>query len=264
MRLNNFLEVLTNPNKFFEKRYTEEISLKIPFLIVIIYAAISGTFAYFFTKGVMEPGAVIFGPEIVKINILLAVIVGIILPFIIWFGFTLVFHLASFLFKREYEFNSTPLKIAGATLFGAIIGAFIGDLISWARIGAFLGGIVVVSAVLVYFESEFKRTLEFVSFGLIPLMISGVIRLIVTVFYVLPKMTKIYISVETPDVMRDAMMADPLMFASSVLGIALIFWSMFIWISGVKHSRNLSLKNALLLVGIPTGVYICYRLANLF
>ena len=40
------LEVLTNPNKFFEARMKGEVSLRIPVLIVLISGIISGIFTF--------------------------------------------------------------------------------------------------------------------------------------------------------------------------------------------------------------------------
>ncbi len=207
------LDVLTNPNRFFEDRSKEEISLKVPFFIVITYAVIYAIFAYFITKVIMEPFEIIFGSDAIAINILLAVIVALILPFLIWAIFTGVFLIISILFKGD---------------------------------------------------GKFKRIFEFVGYGFIPLGISRVVSLIAIVFYVLPSMTTIQISIDNPEIMKQAMMVNPTMLASSIFGIIMTLWSANIWISGVKHSRNLSPQNALITVVIPVGIYVGYNLFNLY
>ena len=207
------LDVLKNPNRFFEAKSKEEISLKVPFLIVISYAVICAIFAYFITKEIMEPFEVIVGSDAIFINIVIAMIVAFIIPFLTWLIFTGLFHLISILFKGD---------------------------------------------------GKFKRTFEFLSYGFIPLIISRVISLIAIVFYILPSMTTIQISIDNPMNMKQEMMANPLMLIASILGIILMFWSANIWMSGVKHSRNLSTRNAFITVGIPVGVYIGYTLFRLY
>ena len=51
----------------------------------------------------------------------------------------------------------------------------------------------------------------------------------------------------------------------AVVGITIVFllWSANIWIFGMKHARNLTLKNAAITVGVPVGIYIIYQIVSL-
>ena len=108
-------------------------------------------------------------------------------------------------------------------------------------------------------EGSFKRCLEFIGYGFIPMIVSAAIGLAVSSI-VYPT---IDFSVENPELLKQTLMQDPLMQASMVIGILLMLWSANIWIFGVKHARNLSARNALITVGVPVGLYLIYNISML-
>ncbi|MEA1908044.1 MAG: YIP1 family protein, partial [Euryarchaeota archaeon] len=68
-------------------------------------------------------------------------------------------------------------------------------------------------------------------------------------------------SVENPELLKQALMQDPLMQASMIIGIFLTLWSANIWIFGIKYARNLSARDALITVGVPVGLYLIYNIS---
>jgi hypothetical protein len=60
------------------------------------------------------------------------------------------------------------------------------------------------------------------------------------------------------------MFADPSMKIATILGLIFTLWSANIWIFGVKYARNLSLKNAVITVGIPIGLSVLYTVLTVF
>lgn len=58
--------------------------------------------------------------------------------------------------------------------------------------------------------------------------------------------------------------ADPSMKIASILGIIFTLWSANIWIFGVKYARDLSLRNAVITVGIPIGLGLLYTILTVF
>jgi hypothetical protein len=62
-------------------------------------------------------------------------------------------------------------------------------------------------------------------------------------------------------------MNDPAMrqltLVSTAVGILFLLWSANIWIFGVRHARNLSLRHAILTVAIPVAAYIIYAVVML-
>ena len=74
----------------------------------------------------------------------------------------------------------------------------------------------------------------------------------------------IEISLNNPELIEQSILSNPMIQASTIIGIIFTLWSANIWIFGLMHSRNLSTKNAILTVGIPIGLYIISALYNLF
>ncbi len=206
------IEILTNPNKFFEVKKEEEVSLKIPALIVLIIGIISGIGAYFMggltaemLSGTLPPEAQAFLSFIPISTAITAVIVS----FIIWVVFAAIFYGISCIFKGE---------------------------------------------------GKFKRTLEFVGYGYIPMIISGIIGAIFIYNFV----STVHIPVVTdPAKMAEAfepLLKSPMMQLSYAISILFMLWSANIWVFGLKHARNLTMKNALITVAIPVAVYVLWTI----
>ncbi len=120
-------------------------------------------------------------------------------------------------------------------------------------------GIFYVISIFFSGEGTFKRCLEFTGYGFIPMIVSAAIGLAVSSI-VYPT---IDFSVENPELLKQALMQDPLVQASAVIGIFLTLWSANIWVFGIKHARNLSARDALITVGVPVGLYLIYNISML-
>jgi hypothetical protein len=211
------LDVLTNPNGFFEARMREAESLKIPVLIVLISGLIGGIAAYLMT------------------------------------GITL-----------ELLSEALPPEALGlATTIGSIsafIGALVASLIIWVVFAALFFGISSVFKG----EGSFKRTLEFVGYGYIPMILSGIISTIIMYNFVstaqIPVLTD---PTEVAEVITQWVTTNPMVRLSSIIGMLFMLWSANIWVFGVKHARNLSTKNAVITVAIPVALYILYSVWQL-
>ena len=210
------IDILTNPDKFFEAKMAEEVSLKIPALIVLIIGIISGIGAYFMggltakmLSGTLPPEAQAFLSFISISTAIAAVIVS----FILWVGFAIVFFGISCIFK---------------------------------------GG------------GKFKPTLEFVGYGYIPMIFSGIIGAIL--IYTIVSTAHIP-AVTDPTMIGEALeplMKNPMMQLSYAISILFTLWSANIWVFGVKHARNLSTKNALICVAIPVVLYLIILIPGIY
>ena len=141
------------------------------------------------------------------------------------------------------------------TVFSAI-GAIIGVIVMWAIYA------VVFYAISLVFkgEGEFKRVLEFVGYGFIPSIASGVIGLIIMMI----ALPTIEFSMGNPELLQETMLSNPMIQASAIVGVIFTIWSANIWIFGLMHSRNLLIKNAVIVVGVPIGLYIISTLYQFF
>ncbi len=200
------LEVLTNPDSFFEKKMSEDISFKMPIVIILaigILGAINGIFMMQKIMAELPSDAAQFA----SYGAIFAAVGAIIGVFVMWVIYTVVFYVISLAFKGE---------------------------------------------------GEFKRVLEFVGYGFIPSIASGVIGLVV----MMVALPTIEFSMDNPELLQQSMMSNPMIQASAIIGVIFTIWSANIWIFGLMHSRNLSTKNAIITVGIPIGLYLIYTLYN--
>jgi len=208
------IEVLTNPNKFFEARMKGEESLRIPVLIILISGIISGISVFLMSSIMMEAMSKTLPPE------------------------------------AQGFISFMPI--------GGAIGAFVGSFIVWVVIAAIFFGI----SWLFKGSGTFRRTLEFVGYGYIPMIISGIISAVLVYNFI----STVQIPVVTdPRKIAEAiapLMKSPLMQLSTVIGILFMLWSANIWVFGLKHARNLSTRDALLTVAIPVAIYILVLLTR--
>jgi hypothetical protein len=206
------IEILTNPDKFFEAKKEEEVSLKLPALIVLIIGIISGIGAYFMGGLTAEMLSGTLPPEAQAFLSFIAIsgaIAAVIFSFIFWVVFAAIFYLLSCIFKGE---------------------------------------------------GKFKRTLEFVGYGYIPMIISGIIGAVLLYNFVSTAQIPV---VTDPAKMAEALeplMKSPMMQLSSAIGILFMLWSANIWVFGLKHARNLTTKNALVTVAIPVAAYVLWTI----
>ncbi|WP_321419394.1 YIP1 family protein [uncultured Methanomethylovorans sp.] len=187
--------------------------------------------------------------------------------------------------KQEADFKPPVMIIGIMAIISAIsayivastiIGSLPSDAASFAQIGMIIGAIFAIIVVFIMWaiysgifyllsmvfggQGNFKRVLEFVAYGFLPSILGSLITLILT--------SKAYssldFSISDPTLLQKAILSNPYIMASSVIGIILTLWSANIWVFAMIHSRNLTVKNALLTVGIPIGLYLIYTVYNLY
>lgn len=187
--------------------------------------------------------------------------------------------------KEEADFKP-PLMILGAMalisaisayiIAGKVIGNLPSDVASVAQIGMAIGAIFAIIVVFIIWvvysgifylisvvfggKGDFKRVLEFISYGFLPSILGSVISLVLTN----KAYSSIDFSIQDSALLEKAMLSDPYIMASTVIGILLTLWSANIWIFAMIHSRSLTVKNALITVGVPIGMYLIYMIYTLF
>jgi len=121
------LEVLANPNKFFEMRKKGRENLKIPVFIVLISGIIGGISAFLSSSIMMEAMAKTLPPEaqgFMSFMPISTAIGAVIFSFIIWLIVAAVFFGISCIFKGEGNFKRT-LEFVGYGYIPTIIGGLI-------------------------------------------------------------------------------------------------------------------------------------------
>ena len=121
------LEVLTNPNKFFETRKKGEESLKLPVFIVLISGIIGGISAFLSSSMMIEAMSKTLPPEAQGFMSFMPIgsaIGAVIASFIAWLIIAAVFFGISCIFKGEGKFKRT-LEFVGYGYIPTIIGGLI-------------------------------------------------------------------------------------------------------------------------------------------
>ena len=202
------LEVLTDPDGFFEKKMSEDINLKMPMVIIFVMGIIGAISAIIMMQKIMAelPSD---AAQFASFGAIAGGIGAVIAVFVMWVIYTIVFYAISLVFKGE---------------------------------------------------GEFKRVLEFVGYGYIPSIASGIIGLI-AMRIALPT---IQFSIDNPELLQESLMSNPMMQMSTIISVIFTLWSANIWIFGLIYSRNMSTKNAIITVGVPVVLLLMPTLYSLF
>ena len=121
------LEVLANPNKFFEMRKKGRENLKIPVFIVLISGIIGGISAFLSSSMMIEAMSKTLPPEVQSFMSFMPIgsAIGVVVfSFIIWLIIAAVFFGISCIFKGEGKFKRT-LEFVGYGYIPTIIGGLI-------------------------------------------------------------------------------------------------------------------------------------------
>lgn len=166
-------------------------------------------------------------------------------------------------------FSQTDMAGMGSfiSIFGAV-GAFLAFLIIWWLI---FSGVLYLVSMLFSGKGIFKRTLEFVGYGLVPMVAGSVISLALSFYYLPMVSVPVIRSIQDPTAIQAAttqLMSDPAMMeftrVSTIISLIFLIWTANIWIFGMKHARELRLKHAVLTVAIPVLIYISYMIYTIF
>jgi hypothetical protein len=163
-------------------------------------------------------------------------------------------------------FSQAMPGMGGIITIGGALSGFIMFFLLWV----IYSGIVYAISMAFKGTGSFKRTLEIIGLGSIPQVVGAAVTLLLS-FYYLPLVQVPHVtSFQNPAVVQEAvrqLMNDPAMrqmtLVSTAVGILFLLWSANIWIFGVRHARNLSLRYAALTVGIPVAAYIIYAVTML-
>ncbi|WP_094227350.1 YIP1 family protein [Methanolobus psychrotolerans] len=154
--------------------------------------------------------------------------------------------------------ESLPEEAAAFAGVGAvfgIIGAIIGVVFAWALYSA----VFYIISMIFHGKGDFKRVMEFVSYGFIPSIFGSIVSL----YFTNKMLSGIDFNMDDPTMITEMILTDPSMKIAGILGIIFMLWSANIWVFGIMYSKNLSFKNAAMTVGIPIGIYVLYTLYTL-
>jgi len=137
-------------------------------------------------------------------------------------------------------------------------GALLGSIFMWLVYTA----IFFVISLFFMGKGGFRRVLAGVGYGFLPTIIGNLISLCLYWYY----LPSIQVS-PVKDVMdlQQATLAitrQPVFQMTAILGIIFLLWSASIWIFSLRYSRELTLRNAAITVGIPVILFIMVTLIS--
>lgn len=121
------LEVLTNPNSFFEKKMSENISFKMPIVILLVIGIIGAINAVLMVQKIMAQLPSDAAP-FASFGAVFGAIGAIISIFVMWVIYAVVFYAISLAFKGEGELKRV-LEFVGYGFIPSIASAIIGLIV---------------------------------------------------------------------------------------------------------------------------------------
>ncbi len=144
-------------------------------------------------------------------------------------------------------------------IFIGFLGGFIVSLLMWVL----WTGILYLISALLKGAGSFRRTMEFVGYGLLPLVFGAAISAVL-LYTALSGISPP--STTDPAVLEQfvtGMMQSPLVLASVAVTWVFLLWTGNIWVFGLKEARSLSTQNAVITVAATLLLYLVYQLATL-
>lgn len=178
-------------------------------------------------------------------------------PVLIILVVAIISMVSSFLVMSQFS-GLSPSDAGSYVAAGAIVFGIVGWLFVTFLYWLVLAGIFYLISYIFDSKGSFKRTLEFVGYGFLPQIFSGLIGVVIT-YWLTASMD---FSLQDPELISKSMMEmlsnNPLYYVSQAVGILFLLLSAYIWVFALLHARNLSMKNAIITVGVPVGLYIVY------
>lgn len=172
---------------------------------------------------------------------------------------TLLTLINAFILIRELMenlLNDVPTIVQLIVITLGLMVTMASGMIVWLMIS----GLFYVFSWLLAGQGKFTRVLEFVAYGFLPFIFSSAISMVLMI----SMCSFSDFSMNDPQAIEKAMLKSPYMIVSNAISIIFALWSANIWVFAMIHSRSLSIKNAMITVGIPIGLYLIYMLYTLY
>ncbi len=118
----------------------------------------------------------------------------------------------------------------------------------------FLSIIFYLTSLVFKSDGSFKRTLEFISYGLVPGIFAGIVNLIVhfilrNSFNLSPINPLLAVKYQLQLIIH-----NPLLQASTIFGFCCFLWTVYIWEFAISYALNMSKRKAIITVIITVSV----------
>jgi hypothetical protein len=162
--------------------------------------------------------------------------------------------IAALIAQKTMEMIPEVAEYASIAMGFAVIGSIFGVMFNWL----IYSGIFHLASMIFNGNGEFRRVLEFTAYGFIPSILGSAI----SAYYTLPVYNNLNFS--DPLMMEEILTSSPSIKIATVIGLIFLLWSANIWVFALSYSRNISVKNAAIIIGLPVLLYILYVLSRFY
>ncbi|MCP1661594.1 MAG: YIP1 family protein [Methanocalculus sp. MSAO_Arc1] len=187
-------------------------------------------------------------------------------------GIVFVYALLSALGGYQMSSLMTPMFEGGMEGYGAVIGIF-------GAVGGFIAGIMfwILAAVVFYLvsmlfkgEGSLKKVAEAAGYGMAPFIASvgiGIAYLATVADQVTIPVIRDFMDPAAIDAAVEAFLAQPVMadvmLLQGVLSLVFMIWAANIWYYGIRYARNLTGRDAGIVVLVPVAIYLLVTIMSI-
>jgi hypothetical protein len=139
-----------------------------------------------------------------------------------------------------------------------VVVSLLGPVLAWVL---YAGAFHAMGALL-QGEGSFRATFVYAGWGFLPRLLAAVVNLTAT-WYVLGVVS--VPSEVTPASMQaysSQIQTHPATLAATVVGVAVLLWSAYIWVHAVEAAHDIEREDAAIAVGVPVAIALIIRLSN--
>ncbi len=176
--------------------------------------------------------------------------------------FSLIIVVA-YIISRALAFFPALLPVEGELhilvlygLTGFLLGSSMVGFVGWI----FYSVILYLLSALFRGSGSFRQTMAMTAWGFIPMILGQLLSCVATIISVLDEPSVSVASGNELSAVISQTRSGPLFVIVSLAMMAFNIWSAYIWIYGLQHARDLSKRQAFIVVGLPISFGIIVKL----
>lgn len=139
-----------------------------------------------------------------------------------------------------------------------VVFSLLGPLLAWAL---YAGAFHAMGALL-QGEGSFRTTFVYAGWGFLPRLLAAVVNLAST-WYVLGVVAlPTEVTPASMQAYSTQVQTHPATLAATVVGVAVLLWSAYIWMHAVEAAHDIEREDAAIAVGVPVAIALVLRLSN--
>lgn len=144
--------------------------------------------------------------------------------------------------------------VGGVTVVVSLLGPFVSWLLyagAFHAMGRLLQG-----------EGSFRATFVFTGWGFLPRLLAAVVNLAATWHVLGAVSVPTEVTPASMQAYSSQVQSHPATLAATVVGVAVLLWSAYVWTHAVEAAHDLEREDAAIAVGVPVAIALILRLSN--